>query len=219
MMSKSTSVLTKGRCCLSNCLIFLSDANRLKVRSRKRRRGMLGLGLRSCKLNWVSIWQAICSHSCEWLAVEDAVIPAVVLAVVLDVADPRVEHLVLGHLRIRAQIDRREAAPNGLLLGKLEQSPPDPGAAGLRAGGHGVDVEAVLGLVLNQHAFDARVPFRHPHTMLGDQAGVVEKHGAGRLADPRDVRPECRRHAFNGSHGVNGGGETKDGSRSLGHAV
>ncbi len=59
----------------------------------------------------------------EPLPVKDPVIAALRAAVALDVPDPRVEHLVLGHLRIRAEVERGDVSPADLGLRELEQRP------------------------------------------------------------------------------------------------
>lgn len=128
--------------------------------------------------------------SLKCFSVEDSVVARHMLALVLDVADLRVEGLVLIHLGIRAQVQAVEAATQRLVLCKLEQLPADPVAAQMREGGYCVDVEALCCFVLNERADDRVLVLRDPDMTVLGVCVEVEQHRRWRPADPSDTRAE-----------------------------
>jgi len=97
--------------------------------------------------------------------VEDPVIARLVFALVLDVPDSGIEDLILGHFRVRAEVDRVVSTATRFFLSEGQECSTDALALLARQRGDSIDVKAKLSLVLDYRTNDPRLFLSNPNVL------------------------------------------------------
>ncbi len=123
----------------------------------------------------------------QWFCHVYTIIALLADAVRLDEADAAIERDVLGHQRVRIEVNGVIAASTGLSFGEFDQCATMALALAFRQDGDVVEQQTRLRFLQNEEADDATCVLQHPGLAVSDAPRVIVQHRAGRFADARDV--------------------------------
>jgi hypothetical protein len=117
----------------------------------------------------------------------DAVVALLADSMRLDEADAVIEGDVLGHQRVRIQVDCVIAASAGLRFGEFDQCAAMALALTARRDRDVIEQETRLRFLQHEDADDASTVLHHPGLAVSDAPRVIVQHRAGQFADASGV--------------------------------